>query len=394
MRKVKLLQLITLAGFPTVSSLGGGAQVIVKFLLENLDQEKFELSLAVGNEGFLTQSITHRQLKVRILPPLRREVNLLNDFWALVELRRFFKRERFDIVHTHSSKAGFIGRLAAKLAAIPIIIHTVHGFPFHDFNGRMSNRFYSEAEKLSAKITTHLICVSEKDRETAIRRKIIPSDRVSVIQPGIDLSRYDPSSRNNLKEYFQVEHPGQVVGMIARLDAQKAPEDFVLAAERVIREIKDVQFILVGDGKLRAVIEDLIKENGLTTRFILTGSRTDIPELLSIMDIYVLPSLWEGLPITILEAMAMGKPVIATNIPGNKEVIKDRINGILVPPRNPSSLANAIISLLKNRERGRVMGMAGREMVLEKYSVRQMVERIQKLYLQLVDSKMPGLQNC
>jgi glycosyltransferase involved in cell wall biosynthesis len=388
MRKIKILQVITLSAFPGISPLGGGAQAVVRLLLDNLDKEEFDVSLAVGNEGFLTRVATCDGVKVIVFPELVREISPFNDCLALIKLWKFFRKERFDLVHTHSSKAGIIGRVAAKLAGVPVVVHTVHGFPFHDFNGSLQNRFYEMLERFAAKMTDHLICVSEKDRIKALQEGLMSEDDITTIPPGIDLRKYDLNVRANLKEKeFQFAPSDQVVGMIARLDKQKAPKDFVLAAERVLSQLKQVKFILVGDGELWPFVTELVKAKNLSSNFVLAGSRTDIPELLASMDIYVLPSLWEGLSISLLEAMAMGKAVVATDIPGTREVVDNGVNGVLVPPSNPEALGNAILSLLRDPQRARAMGRAARKLVEQEFGVKNMTMKTRGLYRRMIERR-------
>jgi len=387
MAKTRILQVITLAGFPGSSALGAGAQVVVKTILKNLARESFDLSLVVGNEGYLTAAAARYGVEVTILPELRREISPLNDALALARLSKFIKGQAFDLVHTHSTKAGFIGRIASKLAGVPIVVHTVHGLPFHDFNGSWRNHVYKLAERLAGKMSDCLICVSEKDRILAIKEGMVPDVRAVTIPPGIDLDRYRPDLRTSAREQLGLQPSGRIVGMIARLDTQKAPEDFLLAAERVLERLPDVTFLLVGDGKLRPHLLQLVRAKNLSSRFILAGARTEIPEILSILDVFVLPSLWEGLPITILEAMAMAKPVIATAIPGNMEIVKDNVTGLLVPPRNPQRLSEAIISLLSDQDRAKMMGQEARKLIQDRYDSKRMTARIQELYLHLLGTR-------
>jgi glycosyltransferase involved in cell wall biosynthesis len=385
MDKIRILQVITLAGFPGRSALGGGAQVVVKTLLEHLDRDRFHVTVAVGNTGYLTAAAEAYGAEVRVFPELRREISPMHDGLAVARLFGFIKREGFALVHTHSTKAGLVGRIASRLAAAPVTVHTVHGLPFHDFNGPWRNRAYKLAERFAGRLSDCLICVSDKDKRLAVMEGLVPDERAVTIPPGVDLTRYQPDVRDPAaREQLGIPSVGPVVGMIARLDAQKAPEDFVLAARQVLQRIPDATFLVVGDGPLRGRLAELARTVCDPARVILAGARTDIPAVLSAIDVFVLPSLWEGLPVTILEAMAMAKPVVATSIPGTVEIVQHDVTGLLVPPRDPARLAEAIVALLSDRDRARAMGREGSRLVHDRFDAERMVARTEALYLQLL----------
>jgi glycosyltransferase involved in cell wall biosynthesis len=384
MARTRILQVITRSGVGAGNALGAGAQVVVKTVLEHIDREAFDVRLVVGNEGYLTAAAARYGVEVTVVPELRRDISPVHDARALARLWRLMRDGAFDVVHTHSTKAGVIGRVASRLAGVPVVVHTVHGMPFHEFNGPLTNRSYKLAERLAGRVSDCLICVSEKDRALAIEERIVPPARVVTIPPGIDLARYRPGPRPGVREALGLPPDGPVVGMIARLDAQKAPEDFLLAAASVLARVPDATFVLVGDGDLRARLAALAQARGLGSRFVLAGARSDVPDVLAVLDVFVLPSLWEGLPLAILEAMAMARPVVATRIPGTVEIVRDEVTGLLVPPRQPPQLAEAILSLLADTGRARAMGEEGRRRIQDGYDARSMTARIQALYLQLL----------
>ena len=389
MKKIRLLQCITLSTFGGKQI--GGASIHLLRLLKGLNLDNFEIFLAVGNEGILTEEAVRLGVKVNLIPELKQTatkgIYIFSDVLATIKIYGVIKEARCDIIHTHSSKMGFLGRLAAKLAGVPIVIHTVQGFPFYREGHWIAKKLYLFLERLAGKWTDMLICVSRNDYDNAVTNSITSANRAIVIHNGVNLTKFNPTLTSNLRNEFGFASHTPVIGMIARLDSQKNPQTFVKAAAIVLESIEYAKFICAGDGVLYPEIKQMIDELNIAKSFILTGWRQDVPELLSTIDIFVIPSLWEGLPLSIIEAMAMGKPVISSDIPGSRELVMHNNTGLLVPPKNPEQLANAIIDLIQNKDKAKRFANNGQQLVKEKLDMNRIVEQHEEVYERLYKNR-------
>jgi glycosyltransferase involved in cell wall biosynthesis len=371
----------------------GGAQENTLLTAQLLDKTRWDVEIVTGpqtgSEGSLIETAQERDIPLRIEHSLVREINPLKDLVAVLRLAWLMKRERYTIVHTHSSKAGIVGRWAAKLAGVPIIIHTVHGWGHHDRQHPLVRAWYIWLEKLTLPITDKLIVVSPLNIEKGLQDGIGKPEHYVTIRSGIELDRFGrpATPRPETRRSWGIPPDAPVVGTVTRLSPQKAPLDFVRAAAAVARVAPQSFFMMVGDGPLRPEVEALAQELGLAERLILTGLRQDVPELLAAFDVFVLSSLWEGLPRVLPQAMATGLPVVATAIDGSAEVIEHGVNGLLTPPGDPPALAQAVLQLLQDRSLAQRMGEAGRARAAE-FDVRTMAGQIDALYLSLMQKKL------
>jgi glycosyltransferase involved in cell wall biosynthesis len=329
-----------------------------------------------------------RGIPLTIEPALVRQINPLKDLAALFRLAGLIRRRNYTIVHTHSSKAGIIGRWAAKLGGAPVIVHTVHGWGFHERQHPLLRRLYVALEKLTLRVTDRLIVVSLQDIEKGLEEGVGAPEEYVMIRSGIELDRFGHPlvSGEETRATLGIPADAPVVGTVTRLSPQKSPLDFVRAASRVAADMPDAYFLMVGDGPLKDDVDSLIRDVGISGRVLMTGLRRDVPELLAAMDIFVLTSLWEGLPRVLPQAMAAGLPIVATAVDGNMEAISHGANGLLVPPGEPAALAGAVLKLLTDQELARKLATAGREGVQE-YSDRTMVAQIAGLYQDLMEQK-------
>ncbi|MBL7130405.1 MAG: glycosyltransferase family 4 protein [Candidatus Omnitrophica bacterium] len=375
MKKIKLLQMITKLDL-------GGAQLSTLELIKGLDKDIYEVYLITSDKGILINDIILiSKIKLHLLPSLRRESNILYDIKALFDIYNFIRLQNIDIVHTHSSKAGILGRWAAKLAGVRVIIHTVHGWGFHEYQNKIKKYFYIFLEKITAIITDQIITVTEHDISKGLNYGVGNKHKYNLIRYGINKNRFSISNNGSFREKMGVDNGCFVVGMIACFKPQKSPLDFVFSAARVAKYISDVKFVMVGDGQLKDKVVALIERLNLKNKFVLLGWQRKIPEIISSFDVLVLTSLWEGLPIVFLEAMAGRKPIVATNIDGNSEVVDDGVNGFLVNPRDSYVLADRIIYLFKNRNLSLQMGEKGRSFLNKEYELKHMISRIDSFYL-------------
>jgi glycosyltransferase involved in cell wall biosynthesis len=363
----------------------GGAQENTMLTAALLDPTRYTVEVIsgpqTGREGSLIPEVRARGVQLTILPSLVREVHLLKDPAALVALARLIRRGRYDIVHTHSSKAGILGRWAARLADVPIIVHTVHGWGHHDRQRTLVRRTYILLERITQRVTDRLVVVSPRNLEKGLADSIAVPEKYVTIRSGIELDRFRVSARPReaVRAELGIPQGAVVVGTVTRLSPQKAPLDFVAAAAQVAAQRRDAHFVIVGDGPLRAEVEAQVSALGLAGRVRLTGLRRDVPDLLHSFDIFALTSLWEGLPRVLPQAMAAGLPIVATAVDGNAEAVMDGVNGFLTPAGDPSAMAGALLRMLDGPALRREMGQVGQTMV-EEFGAVKMVQDIAALY--------------
>jgi glycosyltransferase involved in cell wall biosynthesis len=318
-------------------------------------------------------------VKVREIA-MKHAIRPVYDSAAFAQLWKLLRTERFDIVHSHSSKAGLLARPAARMTGAATV-YTAHAFAFQRRAAKPVRLALLLVERLLSRITDRLVAVSEGECEVVVRNKVAAAEKVEIIVNGLDFSEFRGQVDRKAKaKELGIDNHYRVVGMVARIVAQKGFQYFLRAAEIVLNRFPDTIFVLVGDGERRNEAEALVKSLNISGRVVMTGNREDIPAIYSVFDVFVLPSLWEGLPYAVLEAMAMGKPVIATRIPGIEELIDDGQTGCLVPPGDAASLSEAILMLLGDTERANQMGRAAQRAVREKYRLETQIRKLENLY--------------
>jgi glycosyltransferase involved in cell wall biosynthesis len=372
----------------------GGAQENTMYTAALLDKSRFQVEVIsgpqTGSEGSLIEEVRQRGVALTILPDLVRQVSPVHDLRALVKLARRMTARGYTIVHTHSSKAGVIGRLAARLANTPIIVHTVHGWSFHEHMPAWKKQMYIFLERLAASFSDAIIVVARADIEKGLRAGIGRPDQYHLIRSAIPLEAFDPGpvDRQAARGKLGIDENALVLGNVGRFSPQKNPLDWIRVASMVARESAECRFLLVGDGPLRGEVEALIAAEGLSQRTILTGLRRDVPDMLAAMDVFLLTSLWEGLPRVIPQAMAMGVPVVANRADGTAEAIEDGASGYLCQPGDLDCLAARCLELLSSRERRRAMGACGRAYALREFELKAMVAQIAALYETLLAERL------
>lgn len=364
----------------------GGAQQNTLYTVEHLDRERFSVALWSGDGGILNDDAQKIPgVDFTIVPELVREVSPKNDWAALWKLRRMLKAEAAKdlpvIVHTHSSKAGILGRLAAWLAGVPVIIHSYHGFGFNDFQKWPVKWAYIAAEWVTGKVTDEFIAVSRANLDRAVALGLAPADRVRLIRSGIAIGEFERREidRAAKRRELGLDPDRPLALMVACLKPQKCPLDFVRVAEQVLRQAPAAQFAVAGDGELRPDMEAAIAAAGLTDQVKLLGWRRDVPELMWSADTLVLTSLWEGLPRVYPQSMAAGLPVVGTRVDGGPEAVVDGENGWLFEPRDVDGMAARIAELLNDPGRAREMGEKGHARVAE-FDIDLMVRQQEELY--------------
>jgi len=335
-----------------------------------------------GSEGSLIREIQERGIPLTIEPMLVREINPRKDLLALLHLTRYIREGHYTIVHTNSSKAGILGRLAARLAGTPVIVHTVHGWSFHDYMSPATRWLYILLERLTARFTDAMVVVARSDIAKGLRAGVGRSEQYHLIRSAITLDEFDPTKadRAAIRRELGLPLDAPVLGNVGRFSTQKNPLDWVRVAGRVAHELPECRFLLVGDGPLRRDVEAALAAENIADRTVLTGLRRDVPRLLAAMDVFLLTSLWEGLPRVIPQAMSMGVPVVASRADSTEEVIIQGQTGYLCRPGDLDGMATHCLQLLRDPARRQTMGASGRAYVAQEFDVRSMVARIAALY--------------
>jgi glycosyltransferase involved in cell wall biosynthesis len=307
--------------------------------------------------------------------PVPRSMNPWPVLRSFILLVRFFRQQKFDVLHVHTPVAAFIGRIAGKLAGIPLVIYTAHGFYFHDEMPRWKRSFFVMLERIAAHFTDLLFCQSSEDALDAVNERIYTSDRVVLIGNGVNMARFNPvkvSDSNTIRSALGIPREAFVVGLIGRQVREKGVREFLHAMISLGERYSCLWVLLIGERLTSDHAQGVEGEfaaarNALGKRLVALGSRDDIPELLAAMDLFCLPSWREGMPRTIIEAMMMAKPVVATDIRGAREEIVPEETGLLVPVRSPALLADAVEKFLLDPLWGERLGESGRRRAMRLY---------------------------
>lgn len=378
-KQLKVLIIVTLSEV-------GGAQKVVYHIAAGLEPGLFDVTVACAPGGELISWLKNLPWNIRVveITELKRNISPLNDFKAFYKLYSLMKKEGFHIVHCHSSKAGILGRLAARLAGVPKIFFTVHGWGINEYQMRLVRFFYIMAERFAGLLSTRIICVSQSDLEKGCKLKLASPDKLSVIYNGMP----EPQKKKGiLRKELAIKEEDIIIGTVARLAVQKDPlfllevANEMLSNQGCIAGDKRLYFVVIGDGPLRLECEEYIESKGLKDRVFLLGTREEAAALIRDFDIFVLFSRWEGLPLTIIEAMQAGAPVVASAVGGVGELVVDGETGFLIEKLDPEAAERALARLLADGDLRRRMGEAGRRRAREKFSLGEMLRRYRDLYL-------------
>lgn len=375
MKKIAHIQLL-----PILS----GVQRVSLQELALLENDRYKKYLICKENGPLSDASEKLNTKVFYIHSMVRNISPLKDFISLIKIFYICRKEKFDVVHTHSAKPGMLGRLAAKLAGVPMIVHTVHGFPFDSAKNIFFRKLYVFLEKIGAMCSDKIICLHENDRNLCRELLSIPAEKIFVIPNGVDLSIYHPvmvEEKHRLRKSINIPTDATVFIMVGRLWQQKNPLTFLLAAKEVIlsKKIHNPYFLLVGDGPLIDELKTITSDECFNNRVVFTGWQSDISKYLSLSDVFVLPSLWEGMPLAILEAQSTGLPCLVSNISGNNSLVKNDFDGYLFEPNSHTDLAALMIKLEDKFLRTK-LGYSAREKIVEHYDVNSRINLIKKLY--------------
>lgn len=339
---------------------------------------------AIGPEGSLMERAASYGYHVETVDEMRRSVLPVKDFRTYHRLVKRLRELRPDVVHTHSSKAGIIGRWAADRARMPVIVHTIHGLAFTASTSRVVNSVYRRLERTTAPLTTRIVCVADAMRDQSLAAGVGTPDQYVTVYSGMETAAFvnPPVSREATRQRLGLADHHVAVGTIARLFHLKGHDDLIDVAPQLCREFPHLRFLWVGDGLLREFFERRIARLGLADRFVLTGlvPPQQVPELTAAMDVLVHPSRREGLARALPQGSLAGKPVVTYDVDGNREALVDGRTGFALPPFDKHQLAQSLRVLLADPALRRSMGDEGRAFALRRFDARVMVNALQDVY--------------
>lgn len=373
MKKIKILHILT-------TTAGGLGQSVLS-LVTRLDPEKFDVVVAFGPGYPLDQAFAEKGIRV-VAVRMKRGLhwNNLLGFW---DLYRLLRRERFDIVHAHAPIAGFLGRVAARLARVGIVIFTLHGGSTLNDQSLLNRSLLRFVEKLLDRCTDHYVAVSDYVQQRWRRRWIASQKPVTLIYHG-GAERGAAIDSPGRRKALGFDPGKPLVGTVGLLEKQKGTENFIRAVPRVLQSFPECQFAVIGDGPLRRPLEETAERLGVSRSVRFLGWRNDAAELIGMFDLFCLPSLWESFGLVLLEAMAHAKPVVATEVGGVPEVVANGETGLLVPPEDPVSLSKAIAYFLTHPEIAAEMGKRGEARLAERFTLTRMVEQYERFYMSVI----------
>jgi len=384
---IKILHIITRL------DLGGSSTNTIDTVVR-LGEKGYDVSLLVGKtndpNGEIKAELKGEDVKYLFINELCREISPINDWKAFWRIYHLMRREKFTIVHTHSSKAGIVGRWAAKFAGAKIVIHTPHGHIFYGYFNFFITRMYVYIERITSLVTDRIITLTDIGKQEHVQLKVAHENKFQTIYSGIDLNKFKkgPLVAARVREEFSIKEEDVLLGTVARLDPIKGCEYLVDAMKFILQKYPNTKLILVGDGSERKTLEEKCRSYGIDKNVIFAGQRDDVSDILSALDIFILPSLNEGMGRVILEAMACEIPIVASRTGGIPELIEDSEHGLLVSPKDTESLECAIMFLISDKSRAQRMAKKAKKMVTEKFSVDKMVDDIESLYKVLISVKL------
>ena len=372
----------------------GGPALHVAYLTAGLAERGYDTTLVAGTIARGEESMAFvadaHNVHIETLSELHREISPIRDLRAILRLARLIRRERPAILHTHTAKAGAVGRIAALLAGDarpPIVVHTFHGHVLRGYFGRTMTFGFRTLERWLARTTTSLVAVSPEVRDDLVALRVAPASKFTVVRLGIDLAHRiasDGAQRRETRRQMGLRDDAFVVGWVGRMTAVKNTDSLVRALQALVHLGVDARLLLVGDGPDRDHLERYAHELGVMKRCLFLGYQEDVARFYDAIDALVLPSVNEGTPVSVIEALAAERPAVATRVGGTPDIIRDGIDGFLVDPADPGELAERLAELARDATRRAAMGAAGRARVLERYAVSQLIDDIDRLYRELL----------
>ena len=380
---IRILHIHTL---PIVS--GSGINTFLS--MQGMDKTLYEVDLACAPGGRLISLVEENHMEVRTFKNMVQPLRPFKDTLALIDLTAFLRKNPYHIVHTHNSKAGFLGRLAAKLVGVPVIVHTVHGFAFHDQEPLWRQMLFRNLERLASRWSDRMIFISQPLIDWALKDHIVGEDKITKIYSGIQLDKFHPvksEEKDQIRSKWSIKKEEAVVGIVSKLWEGKGHTVLIEAFKLLKEKIKDAKLVIVGEGYLYDELFRRVGNNGLRDSVLFTGFQMDVSEIIATFDVAVLPSFFEGMGRVILEAMAMEKPIVASRVGGIPDLIDQGINGLLVRPGDARELADALERVLSDNGLAKRLGREGRKRIKDQFSADVMVRSIEKLYRELLARK-------
>lgn len=378
----------------------GGAQENTLLTIKGHLASGHEVTLATGyspgREGELLRNVKIEPFPVKIFSDLVRQISLWHDIRAFFKLKRFFREQGFDVVHTHSSKAGIIGRIAARSAGVPVVVHTVHGQAFHPYQNRLKNLLYIFLERVAAKYSDKIFAVAQAMIDQCVEAKIAPREKYQVVYSGMDTKAFATANRNqNMRNFLGIPPDALVIAVVARLFPQKGYEFVIPAAEQVALSAPDTHWLLIGDGPMYEQLQQKLMKNGLLEKFHFAGliPPHEVGKYLAQADLLWHLSLHEGLPRAVVQALAVGIPAIGFALDGTPEVVINQKTGFVTEPGDIKQVAKLTLDLLKNDILRRQLGENGQKNVLEQFAWQRMADILETEYLKLVSELRTKCQN-
>ena len=381
--RIKVLHIVTkLRG-------GGGGNTLLS--AAGMDRGRYDAWILAAPGGELWDQAEQLGVRSVKLPRLRETISLFDDVSTYRALVRLMRRERFSVVHTHMAKAGVLGRLAARRTGVPIVIHTFHAFPWHDHMSPGRRRAYVWMERFARRFAHRFVAVSPRVAREAVEMRVAPPGTVVVVPSGVELDLVPSAPDPLVRSELGIAGDAPLIGTVGRIVKQKSPLDFVRMADLVRRERPDARFVWVGDGNEAEGMEDEARAEAerLGVDIMFTGYRNDAPRLAASFDVFVIPSIYEGLGRALTEAMAAARPVVATAVNGVPDLVEPAATGLLSPPNDPGSLATNVLWLLAHPEAARRMGQRGRDRVLATFDPGTMCRGLDELYSGLLGMPVP-----
>ncbi|MBW6516385.1 MAG: glycosyltransferase family 4 protein [Candidatus Cloacimonetes bacterium] len=381
MPKIKILRIITRLNI-------GGPAIHTVLLTAYLNNEQFESHLVAGkiedNEADMSYFAAQHDVTPIYVKKMSRELRFLQDWHAFIDIFRIIKKIKPDIVHTHTAKAGMLGRSAAILLRVPIIIHTFHGNVFREYFGKLKTCLFIFIERALAHFTTKIIAISQQQKNELIAYKIASEKKIAVINLGFQLDSVIPSTRdrNKFRSRYNIPADGVLIGIVGRLVPVKNHQLFLEIAHELLQK-RDIYFAIIGDGELRESLEEEIKKRNIAHRVLITGFIEDLKPVYSDLDLVLLTSNNEGTPVAVIEAMACQKIVMSTKVGGVEDLIIHGVNGFIFPPKEKEGFVKEIANWLHHPEQYQNIGSEAYRSVIEKFSLETLINNIKALYEEL-----------
>lgn len=386
MKKYKILRIVT-----NSTKEPGGAANHVYYLAAKIDQKKYMTTVACGRGQDLISKLTRANIGVKVIPTMIRKPSFGHDFLTVLHLFRIIRHDSYDIIATHGSKAGFLGRVAAFSARAPIIVFTAHGFIFNESINRLKKRLFIWMERLGSKLTHRIITISNYDKKSAVFNRVSAEYKLKTIYNGIDVADFNKDKGNYTKAALGLNDNSLVIGSVANFFPNKGLHYLIKGVSELVKRHPNLALLLVGDGPLRNELIEETKEFNLTNKVFFLGHVDNVSHVLKLFDIFVLPSLKEGFPWAILEAMAAKKAIVATKVGGIPEMIVDGESGVLIKPGDIESLVRKTHDLLADPQLRDELGEHAQKRVAQEFTLKRMIQETESFYQELIRERLSSL---